>query len=163
MKSLFILTIALLLSSNLAYANCAKGVSKQINQSGNLDESDREKMMDDCKKFQDFRLGVKNNPKGAYILNPGSFTCGKREHYVKAYNKILEQGGKYNPSVIDKYKSCRAIRTPTLTAVRTQKDPTSPIVEVVYANEYSVYYLHSQWVHGSVLVPYAELLKNRVK
>ncbi|MGB0835408.1 MAG: hypothetical protein ACPGR2_12880 [Psychrobium sp.] len=148
---------------NFAFASCDEGVSKQIKQNGNLNESNKAKMLDDCKKFQDFRVGVDKNPKGAYILPPNSFTCGNREDYVEAYNRVLKRGGSYNINAIDRFKSCRVIRTPTLTAVRTQKDASSPIYQVIYANQYSVYYLHSQWVHGSVLVPYADLLKQQIK
>jgi len=153
----------LIFSPNIAYAGCKEGVSKQINQNGYLKDSDRARLLDDCKKFQDFRLGVKENPKGAYILNKGSFTCRKREDYIKAYNWVLERGGKYNPSQIDKYKSCRAIKTPTLVALRTQEDPNDPVVKILYASKYSVYYLHSQWVYDRELVPYSSLLKGRLK
>ena len=144
-------------------ATCEEGVSKKINQSGNLNESDRAKLMDDCRKFQDYRLNLDKYADGAYILNPGSFTCGKRDDYVAAYNWVIDRGGKYSPSVLDKFKSCRAIKTPTLVAVRTQKDPNSPVVEILYANEYSVYFLHSQWVHGAELIPYKQLMSKKIK
>ncbi len=170
MKNLPILILVLILTSNYSYADCSSAVSSKITNSGHLSESDRVRLMDDCKKYQDYRLGVKDNPKGAYILNPGDFACRKREDYVDAYNWVLERGGKYNPDSIgntnkshSRFKSCEIIKTPTLVAVRTQKDPSSPIVEILYHSQYSVYSLHEGWVHGAVLVPYGNLLKNRVK
>ena len=163
MKKITLLMLLLLSVSNTAYANCDEGVSKQISQNGSLNESNRTKMMDDCKKFQDYRLSINEKDKAAYILNPGSFTCGKREDYINAYNWVLERGGKYSPSQLNTFKSCRSIKTPTLIAVRTQKDPTDPVVSILYANEYSVYYLHSQWVHGAELIPYKKLLNQRIK
>ncbi len=163
MRNIFVTLIGLVLVSNLVHADCSSAVSKKIERSGDLNESDRSRLMDDCKKFQDYRLHVRENPKGAYILNPGTFTCRKREDYVEAYNRVLERGGRYNPAQMDKFKSCRVIKTPTLTAVRTQKDPSSPIVEILYHSQYDVDYLHEGWVHGAELIPYSDLLKARVK
>ncbi len=163
MKLLKLFVLALLALPCIANSTCEDGVSKKIGQSGNLDESDRDRLMDDCKKFQDYRLNIDKYADGAYILNPGSFTCRKREDYVAAYNWAIDRGGKYSPAVLDKFKSCRAIKTPTLVAVRTQKDPSSPVVEIVYANEYSVYFLHNQWVHGTELIPYKQLMSKKIK
>ena len=67
MKHLKTIIFILMLTPNIAYADCKEGVTKQISQNGYLNESDRAKMLDDCKKFQDFRLGVKENPKGKKI------------------------------------------------------------------------------------------------
>lgn len=163
MKLYKIVLFVLLVLPSLTYASCEEGVSKQIKQNGNLNESHREKMMDDCVKFQDYRLNIDKYIDGAYILNPNSFSCGKREDYVEAYNWVLDQGGEYSPQQMDKFKSCRTIKTTTLVALRTQKDPTDPVVEILYANEYSVYYLYSQWIHGSELIPYKELQKRKIK
>lgn len=113
---------------------------------------------------------MKNNPNGAYILNPGAFSCRAREDYVEAYNWVLERGGKYNPTVIDntnksnsRFKTCEVIKTPTLVAVRKQKDPSNPVVEIVYHTKYSIYSLHEGWIHSAELVPYSTLLNNKVK
>lgn len=119
--------------------------------------------MDDCRKFQDYRLNLDKYANGAYILNPGSFTCGKREDYIAAYNWVIDRGGKYSPTVLDKFKSCRAIKTPTLVAMRKQKDPNDPVVAILYANEYSVYFLHNQWIHGAELIPYKQLMSKKIK
>lgn len=169
MKYLLIV-ISLIITSNSAHADCSSAISSKIKNSGYLNESDRARLMDDCKKYQDYRLNVKDNPKGAYILNPGGFACRERKDYVDAYNWVLERGGKYNPNVIDntnkshgRFKTCEVIKTPTLVAVRTQKDPSSPIVEILYHSQYSVYSLHEGWIHGAELVPYSSLLKGRVK
>jgi hypothetical protein len=167
----FFLTLPLFICG-LAHADCSSAVSSKIKNSGFLQESDRARLMDDCGKYQDYRLSVKDNPnvKGAYILNPGAFSCRKREDYVDAYNWVLERGGKYDPSIIDgtnksrtRFKTCETIKTPTLVAVRTQKDPDSPIYEILYHSQYSVYLLHEGWIHGAELIPYSELLKARVK
>ena len=156
--------IAVLISFSLkANATCEEGVSKQISQSGNLNESHREKMIDDCVKFQDYRLNLEKYADGAYILNPGSFTCGKREDYVAAYNWVIDRGGEYSPSQLNKFKSCRSIKTPTLVALRTQEDPNNPVVSILYHNEYSVYYLHSQWVHSAELASYKKLMSKKIK
>lgn len=163
MKCLVFILIITAWFSNSAYAGCEKAVTNQIKRSGYLNDSDKEKMLGDCEKFQAFRLGVKESPKGAYILNVGSFTCRKREDYIKAYNRVLERGGKYSPEKIDKYKSCRAIKTPTLVALRTQEDPSDPVVKILYHSKYSVYHLHSQWVYDRELIPYETLLRNRLK
>jgi hypothetical protein len=163
MKTFKLLAFFLMAIPYVANATCEEGVSKQIKQNGNLTESDRAQLMDDCNKFQDYRLNLDKYADGAYILNPGSFTCGKREDYIKAYNWVIDRGGKYSPAVIDKFKSCRSIKTPTLVAVRTQKDPSDPVVAILYANEYSVYYLHSQWVHGAELIPYKKLMDKKIK
>jgi len=166
MKLLYVLFIVLIVNSTVAYggsANCFEGVSAQIITNGYLNESDRTRLMSDCKKYQDFRLGVKKNPKGAYILNRKTFTCGKRKDYVHVYNKILKDGGTYNPIIVNRYKSCRVIRASKLTAVRTQKNPKDSIVEILYHGYYSVYFLHSQWVHKNELVPYAKLINRQVK
>ena len=163
MKIAKLLTFFLVALPCVVNATCEEGVSKQIKQNGNLNESSRDKMMDDCRKFQDYRLNLEKYADGAYILNPGSFTCRKREDYVKAYNWVIDRGGKYSPAILDKFKSCRVIKTPTLVALRTQKDPSDPVVAVLYANEYSVYYLHSQWVHGAELIPYKKLMDKKIK
>lgn len=158
-----VFVLAFLAVPCIVNATCEEGVSKQIKQNGNLTESDRARLMDDCEKFQDYRLNLDKYADGSYILNPGSFTCEKREDYVNAYNWVIERGGKYSPSVLDKYKSCRATKTPTLVAVRTQKDPSDPVVAILYANENSVYYLHSQWVHAEELIPYKKLMSKKIK
>jgi hypothetical protein len=163
MKYLKIILFCLIFTSNISHADCSSAVSGKIKNSGYLSESDRTRLMDDCKKYQDYRLKAKDNPKGTYVLNPGDFTCRKREDYVEAYNRVLERGGKYNPDSMGRFKSCRVIETPTLVAVRTQKDPSSPLVEILYHSQYSVYFLHEGWVHGSVLIPYGDLLNRRVK
>lgn len=163
MKTIKLLTLLLITVPCMLNATCKEGVSKQIKQNGNLGESDRARLMDDCKKFQDYRSNLDKYIDGAYILNKGSFTCGKREDYVAAYNWVIERGGKYSPAILDKFKSCRAIKTPTLTAVRTQKNPNDPVVAILYANEYNVYYLHSQWVHGAELIPYKQLINKKIK
>jgi hypothetical protein len=125
-------------------------------------QKDRKKLMDDCNKFQDYRLNLDKYAKGAYLLNPSSFTCREKDDYIEVYNWVIERGGKYSPSQLDRFKSCRTIKTPTLVAVRSKIDVNDPVVPIVYANEYSVYYLHSQWVHGSELVPYKELISKKI-
>jgi hypothetical protein len=172
MKFLYLFLASSLFFCGLAHADCSSAVSNKIKNNGFLEQSDRSRLMDDCKKYQDYRLSVKDSPdvKGAYILNPGAFSCRKREDYVDAYNWVLERGGKYDPSIIDgtnksrtRFKSCETIKTPTLVAVRTQKDPESPIYEILYHSQYSVYLLHEGWIHGTELIPYSNLLKARVK
>ena len=141
---------------------CKKGVSKKINQSGYLSESDRAKLMDDCNKFQDYRLNI-DKSEGAYMLTVGSFSCRTREDYVAAYNRVIARGGQYSTAVLNKFKSCRTIKTPTLVAVRGQKDPSDPIVSIVYHSRLSVYFLHTGWIHKAELMPYKKLMSRQVK
>ena len=42
----------------MANATCEKGVSKKIKQSENLNESDRDKLIGECRKFQDYRQNL---------------------------------------------------------------------------------------------------------
>lgn len=162
MNKIILLIITLISFPVFSIDNCEQGVSKKINQSGHLTEKDREKLMDDCNKFQDYRLNLDKYAQGAYLLNSSSFTCRKKEDYIEAYNWVIERGGKYSPKEIDRFKSCRTIKTPTLVAVRSDRDPSDPVVPIVYANEYSVYYLHSQWVHGAELIPYSDLISQKI-
>ncbi len=93
MKILKLLLSTFLALPCIAYATCEEGVSKQIRQNGHLTESDRARLLDDCTKFQKYRNNLDKYADGAYILNPGSFSCEKREDYVNAYNWVVERGG----------------------------------------------------------------------
>jgi hypothetical protein len=53
LPNLFLLTI---FTSNAISADCSSAVSNRITNSGNFSESDRARLMDDCNKFQDYRL-----------------------------------------------------------------------------------------------------------
>lgn len=162
---ILLLAFLICILPKMAFADCTHGVTATINQSGDLFETDRERLLGDCNKYQKFLHEVheNNNTVGAYALIRDTFTCRKREHYVEIYNQILERGGKYETSYVNKFKSCRVIKYPKLTAVRKQKDPSSKIVAVVFGSDYSNFFLHSEWVHVDMLIPYQNFLDQRVE
>lgn len=162
MKLLLMALFLLFITVNFSYSDCNDGVTEMIKNNGNLKESDRKRLMSECKELDKFLSKVDLHPEKAYILNTGDFTCYERRDYIELFNTVMDQGGEYNWNQVEGFKSCGIIQSPIVVKV-VQNNVGDQIVKIHRPDKYVEYYWYEEWVHKSSLKPYSDFKNMKIK